>query len=74
MEYIEQQHVARNLLLAEIEKNKFECDDNHRIALKGDAHDEARYQHQQQSGCCGEFDTEVEVDGVTWKIGCNYGH
>lgn len=53
-----------------------ECQDNHRIALKGNEEEERAYDLQIQEGCCGSVDaeyTDVET-GLVFLIGFNYGH
>lgn len=54
------------------------CMDNFRIAIVGDeeaekAYEEA-YEEAKGNGCCGYEDRIVDVNGRSYKIGCNYGH
>lgn len=53
---------------------EYECMDNFRAALVGDAEAEAEYDQIKESGCCGRYDQIVEVNGKSWHIGFNYGH
>ncbi len=50
------------------------CVNNERFAFKDDESAMAAYGDAQNSGCCGSFDSEVEIGGRTAMIGCNYGH
>lgn len=52
----------------------FDNVDNERIALVGDEEEEAKYARQLDEGCCGFFDSEIEVNGRRFKVGFNYGH
>lgn len=47
--------------------------DNFRIS-NGNKVDELIYETQRISGCCGFYDNTIEVNGVTYKVGFNYGH
>jgi hypothetical protein len=48
--------------------------DNVRFAYLDDEQSQLIYEESIKSGCCGQFDTEVEISGRRAKIGCNYGH
>lgn len=53
----------------------YECVDNERYAIKGNAEQEADYELHRSNGCCGFCDVELEViDGSTLLYGFNYGH
>ena len=32
------------------------------------------YKRRQSQGCCGSEDNEIEIKGVKYRIGFNYGH
>jgi hypothetical protein len=51
-----------------------EYEDNWRFCRIGNSEEEKEYNRIQGMGCCGFVDVIVEVDGVKWKIGFNYGH
>jgi hypothetical protein len=52
-----------------------DCVDNLRWAALGDAKQMKVYETAEADGCCGSFDGEVLApDGITYKVGCNYGH
>lgn len=51
----------------------FEFIDNFRIS-NGTPFDELVYFATKDTGCCGYYDGELEVDGVGYKVGFNYGH
>ena len=67
--------VATQLLakLEELEEGR-DYPDNHRFARVGDFHQEAFYRHRYEGGCCGELDVVVDVEGVKYRMGFNYGH
>ncbi len=48
--------------------------DNHRFAFTDDPTAVAEYEEKQERGCCGSFDSIIEVNGRRAYIGCNYGH
>jgi len=50
------------------------CIDNRRFAYLNDEAALDKYQRARDEGCCGIFDTIIEVNGQRAKIGCNYGH
>jgi hypothetical protein len=52
----------------------YEYADTFRVAPQSDPIAVAAYAAVQRSGCCGALDTQVEVDGQTFLVGCNYGH
>jgi hypothetical protein len=61
-----------------------ECADNFRFALESNPEQMKAYEDAQCHGCCGYYDTTVEVDlGKDWEgnaqkeivhVGWNYGH
>jgi len=53
---------------------KFEYVDNYRVCQIGNSQEENDYTKRYERGCCGERDWEVEVLGVKYKLGFNYGH
>lgn len=56
-------------------EKKFECTDNFRLALVGDADSEKEYAKRQEQGCCGFYDTTLTApSGNVYKFGFNYGH
>jgi hypothetical protein len=51
------------------------CIDNFRWAVLGDVEQMEAYKKAAAEGCCGSFDSEVTApNGLTYKVGCNYGH
>jgi len=72
--YLQQKDIAYRYISHLVDKEDLEYDDNYRVALKGDDYDEMLYKSLQDSGCCGFLDVEIVISGVTWKVGCNYGH
>lgn len=48
--------------------------DNIRFAFKDDDDEMRKYDEKAQRGCCGSFDSEVNIDGRFAMVGCNYGH
>lgn len=49
--------------------------DNERWAVLGDPQQMEKYSKAANAGCCGSFDGEVTApDGLTYAVGCNYGH
>jgi hypothetical protein len=50
------------------------CVDNWRVARGSNAEEVAKYEHDEQHGCCGSYHQEIEVDGETLWVGFNYGH
>lgn len=61
---------------AEAEDGEYECVDNHRLALVGEASDEAEYDEAARTGCCGSVDVELgpSPSGRTYRYGFNHGH
>jgi len=53
---------------------KFEYIDNYRFAKVGDIVQEKEYKKQAQKGCCGSYDTSIEIEGIKYNIGFNFGH
>lgn len=54
---------------------EYECADNHRYAVDGNAEQQAAYDEAQMEGCCGFCDVELKCsDGTTLLYGFNYGH
>lgn len=60
--------------IIEDSNNYYECVDNYRYARIGDKYQEHLYQVAEERGCCGFYDKEIEVEGIKYKIGFNYGH
>jgi len=50
------------------------CIDNFRYTSTDNYDGMVTYEQQQESGCCGSYDTYVTIGGKEWMIGCNYGH
>lgn len=57
-----------------IEVNDLEYADNLRIAKADDSWDRLDFDEAAYRGCCGCFTRVVNVDGVDFIVGCNYGH
>lgn len=57
-----------------VDEQDLEYADNHRFAYTDDDIAMEQYEQQQFHGCCGSFDSIIEVDGRRAYIGCNYGH
>jgi len=51
-----------------------ECADNYRFAFIDDHEAVNKYEEIQSNGCCGFFDSIIEINGRRAYIGCNYGH
>lgn len=45
-----------------------------RAAKVGVYAEQVEYDAIQDGGCCGSVDVEIEIDGVTYAVGFNYGH
>jgi len=54
----------------------WECQDNLRLAVEGDAASEAAYEEAELQGCCGSADFRFEgaPSGAAYLWGFNYGH
>lgn len=53
----------------------YECMDNFRVCLIGNAMQEAIYAAAEEQGCCGYADIVVTcTSGKQYQVGCNYGH
>mgnify|MGYP000443873010 CR=1 FL=1 len=67
-------------LAAQIDKQtawaeQLDCVDNVRLACDLDDPSVRGYQYQEESGCCGSFDTYfVSPAGIRYSFGFNYGH
>jgi hypothetical protein len=57
--------------LAEVDDT---CCDNYRIADVAIPAEVEGYEAAVDKGCCGFFESTVEVSGRTFRIGFNYGH
>lgn len=71
------QNAALDRWIAESHANGevYDCGDNDRVAVKGNAEQEALYDAAYESGCCGSCDMELQCDdGTTLLYGFNYGH
>ena len=55
---------------------EFECVDNARVCRVGDEEDEARYDEEARTGCCGSHEDEVgpSPGGHRYRHGFNHGH
>lgn len=55
---------------------EWECQDNFRLAVEGDAGSELAFEEAAREGCCGsaEFRFEGSPSGATYVWGFNYGH
>ena len=51
-----------------------DCVDNFRFAYKDDPAQVEMYEEIYRSGCCGNFDVTVIINGRMAMVGCNYGH
>jgi len=51
-----------------------QCCDNWRYARASNEEEVFNYEASAEEGCCGFFDTTIEVEGETIMIGFNYGH
>lgn len=60
--------------IIEESNNYYEFADNFRFAQVGNKYQELIYQQLEQQGCCGYYDRIIDVDGIEYKIGFNYGH
>lgn len=60
--------------IIESEEFSHENIDNFRACLVGDAVGEKEFQEMADSGCCGSFEKTIELDGLQYKVGFNYGH
>jgi len=57
-----------------IARYDLEYADNFRVCVVGDEVQESMYNKAIEKGCCGQFDTYTTIQGVKYRIGCNYGH
>lgn len=57
-----------------IKSERLDYVDNYRYAEKGNLEQEKKYRELKSKGCCGFYDTEMEVNGKTYLVGWNYGH
>ena len=48
--------------------------DNFRVARTDSYKEIQAYNRQRSKGCCGFFDDCTTIEGVKFRIGCNYGH
>lgn len=56
-------------------QDQFDCVDNHRYAISGNAEHEAAYDEAIKNGCCGFVDVVLNLaDGTVLLYGFNYGH
>lgn len=58
----------------EIARHNLDYADNFRAAIRGNHESEDAYYALAKRGCCGRFDTTTVINGITYMIGCNYGH
>lgn len=68
------QDVADHLETWFSENDGYECMDNFRVARVGNWQEEMAYEVQKNSGCCGVYDDEIEIDDVKYRVGFNHGH
>jgi len=66
----------QNQLIKEflIIKKDYDLNDNYRFAIVGNKDQEDEYCKIQKCGCCGFYDEEIEIAGIKFKVGFNYGH
>lgn len=57
-----------------LDEAEYENSDNLRIARLDRADDVAHYSKVQSEGCCGAFDTVIQVEGRFILVGFNFGH
>jgi hypothetical protein len=50
------------------------CIDNERVAREDLPQSVSLYERQKANGCCGRHDVTVKRDGLTYRMGLNYGH
>ena len=50
------------------------CIDNERTCYLELPDQVEAYKVAQKNGCCGSFDTDVLINGLPARVGCNYGH
>lgn len=72
----EEAEFVRAAVQAVRDAEEYDCEDNHRLALQGDAESEEEYEEAQRSGCCGFVDITVgsTPGGRTFLYGFNHGH
>lgn len=70
----EELYSCKAILNELIEQLDLELADNFRFARVGVEDEELEYSRRAEDGCCGYLDRIVEIKGVKYKIGCNYGH
>ena len=52
----------------------YHCMDNYRTCRKSDKDMYADYKKIKEDGCCGFIDSQYNINGEIYLIGCNYGH
>lgn len=65
---------ALEILEKHIENFSLDYADNFRVANMNSQEEMDAFEEQSMNGCCGSYETEIEINGETWMIGCNYGH
>jgi hypothetical protein len=66
--------VVKDRFYAAIQAVNDDCVDNYRFANDDDRESLGHYDALLLDGCCGFHDETVEVNGVRWYFGFNYGH
>lgn len=75
MKQFNSEQEARQWVVRHVEEKMDDhCIDNVRFAFLDDDHGMLKYNAQKEDGCCGVFDTMVEVNGRLATVGCNWGH
>lgn len=72
----EEAEFVRAAVQAVHDSDEWDCEDNHRLALVGDAASEAEYEEAQRQGCCGSVDVRLGPSpaGRHFLYGFNHGH
>jgi hypothetical protein len=52
----------------------YEFADNYRVARVNDPFEMLIFEHIQRTGCCGSLNFDIELEGVRYKVGFNFGH
>ena len=59
---------------AKYSEDEYYGKDNYRFCEIGNKEQVKEYKRRRREGCCGSEDCEVEIKGVKYRIGFNYGH
>lgn len=65
---------AIDYLSEQVARQELEFADNFRIGVEDDPKSMFFYFMVESTGCCGYYEEKVTLNGVTYIIGCNYGH